>query len=114
MRRRPAPPSARRGPWLARCRLRGCAVVAQQRVERGLVVPLALDEALDDEHAREPELAAGELAPARRLDGDAPRRDDATAQLLTRFGVDHRDRAGEDHARTDERALADAGTLDDH
>ena len=40
---------------------RGDAVLAEDVVELGLVVALALGEPLDDEHARQPELAAGEL-----------------------------------------------------
>ena len=58
----------------SRHRSRRDAVVPEDVVELRLVVALALGEPLDDEHAGEEELAAGELAPARGLDGHRPRR----------------------------------------
>src|SRR3954469_2810102 len=83
-------------------------VVAQRVVQLGLVVALALGQALDDEHARQTELAARERPWPRGGDGDAPRRHDAAADLLARLGVDDRDRVAQDHARAEHRARADA------
>src|SRR4051812_9693231 len=74
------------------------AVAAEDVVELGLVMTLALGEPLDDEGARQPEGAARELAEAGALHDDAPRRHVAAADLVARLGVDHRDRRVQDHA----------------
>ena len=72
------------------------AVVAQHLVELGLVVPLALGQALDHEHTRHEELAPRVLAAtagrmATHQGGTTPRRD-----LLARLGVDDGDGRVED------------------
>src|SRR6266851_10429250 len=50
------------------------AVIAQNVVERGLVVPVARGQPLKHKHARHAELAAGERAGAGAADADGPRR----------------------------------------
>ena len=58
------------------------AVLTQDLVQLRLVGALPRLEAADDQGAREPELAARELALAGRLHDDAPRRHDAAGDLL--------------------------------
>src|SRR5205807_2209576 len=72
-------------------------VLPQHLVQLRLVVANAFFEALDDEHARQAELPALELALARPCHGNAPRGDLPAADLLAGVGVDHRHRLGQDH-----------------
>src|SRR3954447_14581689 len=91
----------------------GDAVAAEDVVELGLVVALALGQALDDEGAREPERAARELPEAGALHDDAPRRHVAAADLVARLAVDDRDRRVQDHARPQHGAAAHTGPFGD-
>src|SRR4051812_14751508 len=93
---------------------RGDAVLPQHLVQLRLVVALAFLEALDDQHARETELAALELASPGAGHGHAPRRHGTAADLLAGLDVDHRHRRSQDHAGADERPPSDARPLDDH
>src|SRR5437764_11679935 len=90
------------------------AVVTEGVVEAGLVVSLPLAEPPDHQHARDEELAARVLPSPGRADGHTPRRDDATADLVARLGVDHRNGRVEDHALPQHRAPPDAGALGHH
>src|SRR5439155_10595185 len=87
------------------------AVVAEDLVE---VLALAGRDAADDQCARQPELAARELAPAARLHDDRSGRHHPPPDLLAGLGVDHRDPLVQDHGLAEHAAGADAGALGDH
>ena len=82
-RRSPAGPGSHRHP-----------VGAQDVVELGLVVALALGQPLSTSTHGQVELATGEVPPTAGLDGHRPRRHVAPAQLVAGLGVDDRDATG--------------------
>ena len=92
----------------------GGPVLAEDLVQHRLVVTLAGRQVAHDEHARQEELTARVLLAPHRADGDAPRRHVAAPELVSRPGVDHRDRRVEDGALAEHGPLADAGALGDH
>src|SRR5947208_1554748 len=87
------------------------AVVAEDVVE---VLALAGRDAADDQRARQPELAARELAPAAGLHHDRAGRHHSSAELLAGLGVDHRDALVQDHRLAEHAPVADARALRDH
>src|SRR5437660_518332 len=106
--------STRRSSAGAAMRSGSDAVLTQDLVQLRLVGALPRLEAAQDQGAREPELAAGELALAGRLYDDAPGRHDAASDLLAGLRVDHRDGGVEDDALADPAALTDTRALGDH
>src|SRR5579863_641380 len=86
-------------------------VLTQRRFELGLVVAFAGRTLLDDQSARQEELAAGELSASRRPHDDAPRWHHPPAELLARGGVDHGDAGVEDDTLGQDGPLTHPGPL---
>src|SRR5258705_8533848 len=84
------------------------AVLPEDVVELELVVLLALRQPLEDQRARQAELAAREALRPRRLHDDGAFGHIAPADLLARLAVDDRDRRREDHSGADLGAPADS------
>src|SRR5262249_9667809 len=90
----------------------GGAVVAQDVVQRALVVPPAMVELLDEEAAGQSALVpARERAGPAGGHGDGPRRHDAPADLLAAPRLDDRDRAGQDATGAEHDAVPDASAV---
>src|SRR5260370_27170241 len=77
------------------------AVIAQNVIERGLVVPVARGQPLQHKHAQHAELAAGEPAGAGAPDADRPGGHLPRGKLRTRLHVDHVGGGGENRSRAD-------------
>ena len=92
---------------------RGDPVLAEQIVERDLVVTFAFAHSSKDQDARKEELPTGEFAAPVGGHRHAVVGHVAPRYLLTRLRVDHGNR-GSSRAGPEDRAATDAGTLDDH
>src|ERR1017187_9248648 len=88
------------------------AMVAEDLVQGGLVVPAALGQPLEHEHARHAELPAGVLPVPGAANADRPRRDLTAGQLTAGFHIDNMRGLGEDQAGAEDRAAADPGSAD--
>src|SRR4029079_4977937 len=103
--------------WSAQARdggLRVDAVVAEDGVQGGLVVPGTFGQALEDQQARHAELAAGELPRPGSAHADRPGPGLAPGQVGAGLHVYAVGGRGEDGARPEGGAAAHPGAADDH
>ena len=86
-------------------------MIAKHVVEGCLVVALALLEALEHKHAGKTELAAGKGAGTGGRNGNAPRRNNTAAEFFASFGIDDRNRGGENATGAEHRSIANTGAF---
>jgi hypothetical protein len=86
-------------------------VIAKHVVECGFVVSFAFVKTLKDEHTRKTELPTCKRARSSRRNCDAPWWNNTATELFTGFGVDDRNRCGEDATGSEHRASTNTSTF---